>query len=53
MNYDFRLGMRFDEVHETVESNLKERPTQRQPFQTDSNNNRAEAEKREGKTIYL
>ncbi|GFN90194.1 At-hook-containing transcription factor [Plakobranchus ocellatus] len=35
----FRLGMRFDEVHETVESNLKDRPAQRQPFQTDDNNN--------------
>ncbi|RUS87544.1 hypothetical protein EGW08_004720, partial [Elysia chlorotica] len=41
----FRLGMRFDEVHETVETNLKDRPTQRQPFQTDTNNNRAEGGK--------
>ncbi|GFS22929.1 AT-hook-containing transcription factor [Elysia marginata] len=47
----FRLGMRFDEVHETVESNLKERPAQRQPFQTDNNvNNRPEANRTDGAT---
>ena len=30
----FRLGMKFDEVHELVDSNLKQQPTRRQPFQT-------------------
>ncbi|KAK7496993.1 hypothetical protein BaRGS_00011729 [Batillaria attramentaria] len=30
----FRLGMKFDEVHEKVDSNLKEKTTRRQPFQT-------------------
>ncbi|XP_076455395.1 LOW QUALITY PROTEIN: uncharacterized protein LOC143289986 [Babylonia areolata] len=30
----FRLGMRFDEVQERVDSNLKQQTSQRQPFQT-------------------
>ena len=30
----FRLGMKFDEVHEHVDSNLKQQTTRRQPFQT-------------------
>ncbi|CAL1546942.1 unnamed protein product [Lymnaea stagnalis] len=44
----FRLGMRFDEVQERVEKNLKERPVQRQPFSSD-NSNRLEDEKKKGK----
>ncbi|BFZ05620.1 hypothetical protein BsWGS_08659 [Bradybaena similaris] len=31
--YLFRLGMRFDEVSDTMEDNLKERSKQRRPFQ--------------------
>ncbi|CAG5135153.1 unnamed protein product, partial [Candidula unifasciata] len=31
--YLFRLGMRFDEINDTVENNLKERSKQRRPFQ--------------------
>ncbi|XP_076436272.1 uncharacterized protein LOC143275864 isoform X2 [Babylonia areolata] len=30
----FRLGMRFDEVHEKVDTNLKQQAAHRQPFQT-------------------
>ena len=29
----FRLGMKFDEIHETVDENLKEKSSARQPFQ--------------------
>ena len=29
----FRLGMRFDEIHEKVDKNLKEKSAKRQPFQ--------------------
>lgn len=29
----FRLGMKFDEIHEKVEDNLKEKSAKRQPFQ--------------------
>uniref|UniRef100_A0A2C9JIT7 Uncharacterized protein n=1 Tax=Biomphalaria glabrata TaxID=6526 RepID=A0A2C9JIT7_BIOGL len=32
----FRLGMRFDEVQEKVEQNMKEKPIHRQPFSSDS-----------------
>ena len=30
----FRLGMRFDEVHERVDKEIQERGGQRQPFET-------------------
>ncbi|KAJ8321281.1 hypothetical protein KUTeg_001139 [Tegillarca granosa] len=29
----FRLGMKFDEIHEKVDENMKEKSSQRQPFQ--------------------
>lgn len=35
----FRLGMRFDEIHERVDSNLKEKSMRRHPFQANRHAN--------------
>ncbi|KAH9490201.1 hypothetical protein Btru_049414 [Bulinus truncatus] len=42
----FRLGMRFDEVQEKVDKNMKEKPVQRQPFS--SGNSRTSGDNKMG-----
>ncbi|KAL4219291.1 hypothetical protein ACF0H5_021871 [Mactra antiquata] len=40
----FKLGMKFDEIHEKVEENLKEKSAKRQPFQKPKQNTEASAD---------